>query len=210
MNPIYTPNWITTPGVLRLIAEVPWLRVAETRSECMMAHGPVEYTYGKGRGVRTYSSTPFAAGVRECMADLNEVFAKTGWGPVNVCFLNRYDHEREHLGWHADDHRGTDHSRPIAVVSFGQVREIWYRWSCPHCLGAGRLASMHGDGESVACPTCGGVKPEVRRQALGDGSLFVMPPGFQATHQHRIPKGDRKMTTRVSLTFRAFLDQAAD
>ena len=35
----------------------------------------------------------------------------------NVCFLNRYDDQRNHLGWHADDSPEMDHDHPIAVVS---------------------------------------------------------------------------------------------
>lgn len=190
MHPIYVPDYTEFPGLDRLLTLVPWLRVTETRSECFMADAtpPLSYTYGKGSGERTYTSIHFAAGVREAMAVLNEELSRRGWGPVNVCFLNRYDSEREHLGWHADDHEGTDHTRPIAVVSFGEPREIWWR----------------PNGEK-------GEVPAERRQLLADGSLFVMPPGFQALYQHRIPKGGRAMGARVSLTFRAFLggDNAA-
>lgn len=183
MTPLYVPGYTEFPGLHRLLTLVPWLRVTETRSECFMADAspPLSYTYGKGIGERTYTSTPFAAGVREAMEVLNVELAGRGWGPVNVCFLNRYDNEREHLGWHADDHAGTDHSRPIAVVSFGEPREIWWR-------PTGRPGEVP--------PDC--------RQLLGDGSLFVMPPGFQDAYQHRIPKGGRPMGPRVSLTFRAF------
>jgi alkylated DNA repair dioxygenase AlkB len=182
--PAYGPGFATQPGITRLLAEVPWIRVTETRAECFMAHGPVSYTYGQGRGVRTYTAVPFAAGVRECMAEVNAYLAMFPWGPMTGCFLNRYDHQHDHLGWHADDFRGMDHSRPVVVVSFGEPREIWWR-----------LNGVQGE-----------VPPE-RRQRLGDGSIFVMPPGFQQAYQHRIPKGDRAMGPRVSLTFRAFFEQ---
>ncbi len=186
-HPVYHPNWTPVsghphlPSLARLIAEVPWLRVTETRSECFMADTPVSYTYGKGIGERTYTSVPFGAGVSVLLGAVNAQLCNA-WAGLNVCFLNRYDTEREHLGWHADDHAGTDHTKPIVVVSFGQAREIWWR--------------------PTGLP---GEVPPQRRRLLEDGSFFLMPPGFQSDYQHRIPKGDRPMGTRISLTFRAFL-----
>ncbi len=46
--------------------------------------------------------------------------------------------------------------------------------------------------------------PNEWKQSLGDGSLFVMPAGMQNTHKHKIPKGDRKMDARISLTYRCW------
>ncbi len=181
MRPSYISNFITDPGLTRLIEEVPWIRMTETRSESMMASNFVSYTYGKGRGERTYTSSPFCAGVEEVMNAVN-LHLDLSNAMLNVCFLNRYDNEREHLGWHSDDHHGTDHTRPIAVVSFGEAREIWWR--------------KFGQSGEV---------PLECRQRLGNGSLFIMPPGFQDYYQHRIPKGDRSMGPRISLTFRSFI-----
>jgi alkylated DNA repair dioxygenase AlkB len=183
MKPIYIPNWTVTPGLQRLEAEVHWLRVAETRSEQMMAHGDVSYTYGKGRGERTYTSTPFCTDVATLMDAVNlHLSTVHGWHvPMNVCFLNRYLDQNDHLGWHADDHQGTDHTAPVVVVSFGAEREIWWR--------------VNGHK---------GELPPEHKVLLGNGSLFTMPPGFQFTHQHRIPKAGREVGARISLTFRAF------
>lgn len=213
MTPLYIPAFFKDPrgNILgRLDASTTWLHEADTRSECFMSSGAERsYTYGKGRGERTYTSVQPTLTVVALKFLLNQELKRHGFGPMNVCFLNRYEGERQHLGWHADDHPGTDHSRPIVSVSFGEPREIWWRaLPCSHCSGTRRLASMHGDDEkfdSYECPTCHGEKPEVHRQLLEHGSLFIMPPGMQQTHQHRIPKGDRKMGTRISLTFRAFL-----
>lgn len=182
MDPVYIPGYTSTPGIARLLAEVSWLHAVEARSEAIMSDITREYTYGKGRGERSYTASPFVAGVGEEMERLNKYLEQIGYGPVNVCFLNRYDGKQHQLGWHADDHRGTDHTRPIVVLSFGQAREIWWR----------------PNGQT-------GEVPASQRCMLEDGSMFLMPPGFQALHQHRIPKGDRDMNPRVSLTFRAFL-----
>lgn len=164
-----------------LIAEVPWESRTNARLECFMSDPPgVEYTYGSGNGVRTYVSVPMHPVVRKIQERLNGGDA-LGFR-YNVCFLNRYDDDHRQLGWHSDDFARMDHEHPIAVVSFGEEREIWWR-----CIGEK-----------------GQVPPECRRR-LGDGSLFVMPPGFQQTHQHRIPRGDRSMGPRVSLTYRSIL-----
>lgn len=143
--------------------------------------GGISYTYGEGRGKRTYTSVEANYGVSALMERLNKDLEDFGMGPMNGCFLNRYDDHRKALGWHADDFERMDHSRPVCVVSFGEAREIWWR---PN--GA--------TGET----------PPERRQLLEHGSLFIMPPGFQHTHEHRIPRGSREMGPRVSLTFRAF------
>lgn len=144
----------------------------------------VEYTYGEGPGKRTYTSQSMSDFVAQILASLNEyLHLWHGFGAMNGCFLNRYDNHRNALGWHADDFVGMDHERPVCVVSLGEAREIWWR---PN--GA--------TGET----------PPERRQLLEHGSLFIMPPGFQHTHEHRIPKGSREMGPRVSLTFRAFKD----
>jgi len=40
---------------------------------------------------------------------------------------------------------------------------------------------------------------------LGPGSVFIMHPGMQQTHQHRIPKAGKVVSPRISLTFRGYL-----
>lgn len=193
MIPVYIPPLIAPePGVMeRLLTEIPWESRAETRRECFMTPGvvPYTYTYGQGRGVRDYTSIPMSDFVAEILNAVNFALssdARTpGWGPMTGCFLNCYEDDHDHLGWHADDFRGMDHTRAVVSVSYGEAREIWWRKF----------------GES-------GEVPVENRRLLASGSIFVMPPGMQFTHQHRIPKGSRKMGPRVSLTFRAFLEGA--
>lgn len=196
-RPLYVQDWwLTSADVdLQELLKLPWLDLTEARRECFMSEVTRDYVYGSGRGQRTYTSIPFDPIVLAMMLQLN-----TGWGTrdigfsgmvlgpseprdYNICFLNRYDGKHNQLGWHSDDSPTMDHDHPIAVVSLGQPREIWWR----------RIGEK-------------GIVPPEQRQLLGHGSLFVMPPGFQRTHQHRIPKGDREMGTRVSLTFRRYED----
>ena len=119
--------------------------------------------------------TYYSVGMREWVWDI----MKTLPGGPNVCFFNLYEAARNALGWHSDDSPDTSDAHPISVVSFGEPREIWWR-----------LTGVKG------------IVPSECRRLLEPGSLFVMPAGFQSTHEHRIPKGDREMESRVSLTFR--------
>ena len=193
MSPVYEPSFPGSPftSLARLLAEVPWARRTGARSECFMASEPTSYRYGKGVGARDYESVPFAAGVDVVLAGVNVWLNERGWGPMTGCFLNHYANDHEALGWHADDFVGMDHTRPVVSVSYGEPREIWWR--------SNETAQMDAILRQET--------PErrVEKQVLGgDGSIFVMPPGFQHAYQHRIPKGSRAMGPRVSLTFRAF------
>jgi hypothetical protein len=186
MEPTYTPDYVDASD--SDLASVPWGTYTEARQECFMAPSTVTYTYGSGRGIRTYTSIDFLPWVERIRSHLNATpLFRDGLGieiktrKYNVCFLNRYQDASQHLGWHADDSPGMDHLHPIAVVSFGQAREIWWR--------------RKGHKGEI---------PMEQKQLLAHGSLLVMPAGFQLEYEHRIPKGDRKMEPRVSLTFRHY------
>jgi alkylated DNA repair dioxygenase AlkB len=158
--------------------EIAWWKRTETRMEYFMADSKLSYSYGEGRGVREYFSEPYHPIVKQLQDKLNTEFGAA----YNVCFLNRYDNQKNHLGWHADDSAAVDMDHPIAVVSVGAEREIWVR-------------------ENGAV----GVTPMKDRYLLRSNSLFIMPAGYQATHQHRIPKCDRECGMRISLTFRRYV-----
>lgn len=168
-----------------LMNEVAWESVKEARKEYFMAADAdgfaqigMVYNYGTPPHDHSYVSRPWHPAVSGLMFRLNTDFDTN----YNVCFLNRYDDEKNQLGWHSDDSPGMLHEHPIAVVSFGEPREIWVR-------------EKGAKGEV----------PKENRYELTNGSLFIMPPGFQQTHQHRIPKGSRKMGPRISLTFRRYV-----
>lgn len=181
MKPIYAPGWLDGLALSyleALIREVDWEERTDARRERFMSINPRSYTYGKGAGVRTYHSVPMHPLVAAQMERMNV----SGPRDYNVCFLNRYDGQGHHLGWHSDDSGGTDPDHPIAVISLGAEREIWWR--------------------PIGKP---GVVPADHRQLLGAGSLFIMPAGFQQLYQHRIPKSDKPTGTRISLTYRRIL-----
>jgi alkylated DNA repair dioxygenase AlkB len=183
MKPVYIPNIFNDISFDEIMNTTPWIRVTDARLECFMSHSKETYTYGSGNGIRTYTPVPYSDRVQQIEDELNK--DSPSWVDVtsyNVCFLNRYDGKENQLGWHSDDSPGMDHDHPIAVISFGQAREIWWR-------------------------TIGqtGIIPHNQRQLLEHGSVFIMPPGMQRTHQHRIPKGDRVMLPRISLTYRHYI-----
>lgn len=180
MKPYYTRSGFPDITLDEILNNTPWIQVTDARLECFMSSTTATYTYGEGRGVRTYRPVPYSAFALNIQHQLNSMLQQTF--KYNVCFLNRYDNAAMQLGWHSDDSPGMDHEHPITVVSFGQPREIWWREK----------------GQK-------GVIPADQRQLLEHGSIFVMPAGMQRTHQHRIPRGDKPMGIRVSLTYRHYV-----
>jgi len=184
MKPEYTQRipWLTEhdPDHLfdHLYSELEWLEETPARKEYFMSTDQLTYAYGSGTFSRTYFSNPFSNPIEDMRRRLNNALE----ADFNVCFLNRYDSEQNHLGWHADDSPEMNPDHPIAVVSVGAEREIWWK-----PIGAK------------------GEIPSDQRQLLHSGSLFIMPAGFQQKFLHRIPKLDRlQHGTRISLTFRNY------
>lgn len=151
----------------------PWEKRDAPRRECFYSTIGAAYTYGTGRGERTYIPFPFSDLMNEWTKEVENVLNTS----FELCFANGYESAKEHLGWHADDSPEVDDNRPIAVLSLGAAREIWVR---PR----------------------GGDFSTVEKVLLPSGSLFVMKAGMQDTHDHRIPKADRECGYRVSLTWR--------
>lgn len=172
-KPLYQKDFIKNPDELfNKLMQLEWLEVTEARKEYFMSDQQRSYTYGKDQFAREYFSNPFLSEIKELVEDT-----------YNVCFLNRYDNQKNQLGWHSDSSPTMDNDHPIAVISLGAEREIWWR--------------KIGDK---------GVVPLEDRQLLNNGSLFIMPPSFQLTHQHRIPKCDHECGIRISLTYRRYKD----
>lgn len=182
LSPIkYVPDFITdiADKVYAEMMDIEWDERTPARREAFYSTTGEDYTYGSGEFARTY--TP------RNMFDMLRLIQISAWSmhefdselpSFELCFLNRYENEKQQLGWHADDDLGIDHSKPIAVVSLGAEREIWVK-----PIGSGH--------------------DEVEKIRLAHGSLLLMMPGMQQTHYHRIPKNDRPCGPRISLTYRA-------
>lgn len=178
MNPIYVAELITcSPPIEEMWSSLPWDERTPARKECFFNKRGTEYTYGEGRGQRTYiPANPMLSPtwLSHCW-DIVEAHHDK---PFEACFINGYENQWQHLGWHADDSDMINHELAIVVISFGAEREIWTK-------------PIEGD--------------DVSKWPLGNGSMFIMPPGFQQTHLHRIPKHSAECGKRISLTFRALI-----
>lgn len=176
---IYIPNLVDNPddAYERLLNELAWVHAGETvpRREYYVHDDALPYVYGSGKFAREYQSQPD----HPVIAAIRERLQRALAARFDVVFLNLYEHERHHLGWHADDSPEMSDNDPIVTVSLGAEREIWFR--------------PNDD-----------IKAE-ERLLLRHGSAAVMLPGMQDTHQHRIPKCDRKCGPRISLTFRKYV-----
>jgi alkylated DNA repair dioxygenase AlkB len=173
-------NWF-----FRLWASLPWEhREGAPRREFWSNPYDFPYTYGTGEFARTYKAHPMTGLILRGAMMLNGSFTVKGF---DCCFVNGYEHGREHLGWHADDSPEMDHDHPIAVISVGEEREIWFR--------------RKGDQSGEA----------VEKLTLGNGSCVLMHAGMQREWQHRIPKSSKAdCGPRISLTYRRLIlnDQA--
>lgn len=156
---------------------IPWTRFEGVpRWECWMNDFGRPYSYGAGSN---YPGRTYQAVPWDREIRLIRDSLRMAIGVhFEGCFLNRYNTEKDALDWHADNDPGIDHTKPIAVVS----------------LGDSRLISVRSNDKSWH-----------NTYMLNSGSLFLMPPLSQFTHQHKIPKPGRACGPRVSLTFRSLL-----
>jgi alkylated DNA repair dioxygenase AlkB len=162
---------------LRLMEDLAWVKHTDApRYEYHCNDLGVSYSYGVEQYRRTYLNqtwTPTILNVRESVETI------TGH-QFDMCFANRYDTASDSLGWHSDDSPMLDTTVPIAIVSLGN----------PLLGGPRQIQFREID------------RKEKETLTLDFGSLCVMAPGMQQTHQHRIPKAGFVASPRISLTFR--------
>lgn len=173
----YEDGFIDNPHFkfVSLVNELDWIRVGSTpRMEYFCNEIDAPYTYGSGSGKRTYERMPWSKTLLEIKRDVE---AKLGI-KFEVAFLNRYLNSKDHLGWHADDSPEVDDERPIAIISLGAEREIWFKENKDNA--------------------------EVKKLLLKNGSLCLMGVGMQKTHLHRIPKAGYDAGPRISITLRGY------
>jgi alkylated DNA repair dioxygenase AlkB len=170
---------LSTYFLTSLHKRAEWVRKeTSNRSEYYCNKVAASYTYGKGIGERTYEPQPWL----DIITDVHEMVEKELLENFEAVFINLYENEREALGWHSDDSPMMDPKRPIVVVSLGAKRDIMFRLR-PELVGNSEPDDPY-------------------RCTLENGSLLVMPAGFQQKYQHRIPKSSEKCGPRISFTFR--------
>ena len=158
-------------------------RVVRPRDTVWMSENRRPYSYGG----TTDESIGWPPWIRDLAREVAEHSAwrfpeATGVAP-NVALLNVYRDGRDHVDWHADDEREIDQRSPIASVSLGAVRTFRIRRT-------GQPAAGSGVRKSVGL-------------SLDPGSLLVMPPGFQADWEHRVPPA-KNACRRWNLTLRVY------
>lgn len=171
----YIPKLIKMQAVFDELKTLDWQQREAPRKEYYVNDYNVPYTYGSGRGVRTYEPQPLHIAISYIRTKI-EAYCDCRF---EVCFLNYYVDGKDHLGWHADNSPEMDDARPIVSVSLGAEREIWFR---------------PNDNQK-----------EIEKLLLENGSACIMAPGMQDTHQHRIPKAGFVCGERISLTFRGYV-----
>lgn len=177
----YSTGFVADPDAAfkALWEELAWTRRDKVpRREYYANDAGAVYAYGNPEFAREYHPQPWHPVMRELQEKLT---ALTGH-KFEACFLNGYEDQSDFLGWHADDSPEMDPKRPIAIISLGVEREIWFR---PQ---EDKLA--------------------VEKVKLGHGSLCLMAAGMQAPGgwYHRIPKASFLCGPRISLTFRGYVD----
>lgn len=176
---LYLSDFLIDPDAVfrELWNNLDWERRGATpRREYYTNLVDVPYMYGRGRGIRKYMPKP----IHPEIAGIRRELSKLTGDHYEVCFLNGYQDQRDHLGWHADDSPEMDDLRSIAIISLGVEREIWFR--------------PQDDKEAVT------------KVKLAHGSLCLMPPKFQCSHYHRIPKASFECGERISLTYRGYVE----
>lgn len=179
MEAILVENYMPSNDSIlyRLDKEIVWDTRAGNRAESFQALDlAMTYSYGKSDKVRrTYTASEMHPVVKEALRNINRDYK----ADYNIVVLNKYENQRNSLDWHADDSPEQDPNHPICVISQGATRYIYTR--------------KNGFKGQV---------PAENKFLLTPGSLFIMPPGFQETHQHKIPRHDSDCGMRISMTFR--------
>lgn len=173
----YVPGFVANPdeAFKTLWSELEWERRGLTpRREYYCNEIAVPYVYGSGVGQREYKPKAWHPAILAIKAAV-EAALNTRF---EVAFLNGYENSRDHLGAHADDSPEMDDARPIAIVTLGAEREIWFMPNTD--------------------------MKDITKVMLQHGSLCVMAAGMQDTHKHRIPKAGFECGPRISLTFRGY------
>lgn len=171
----YYPKYLDL-DISEYVNTIDWVhRDNSPRLEYYWNKNKLPYTYGSNGFSRTYESQNKHHLIENIRNKLLDDFGVD----YDTCFANYYRNQQDHLGWHSDNSDSLDNEYPIAIISMGVEREIWFRDN--------NYLNM--------------IKHTLQLK-LKSGSLCIMKPGMQLTHQHRIPKCDRVCGERISLTFR--------
>lgn len=153
----------------RLQSDVKWERHDTNRVEALFKRHPAPYYYSLTRGERPYHPQLEPSALAYVWENV-QAFVGCKF---EACFINWYEREVSHIGWHRDNSPSIDQTRPIAVLSLGAGCLVRFRSSLPPI-------------------TADSLKVE-------GGSLYVMQAGMQEHYRHAVYG---TAGARLSLVFR--------
>lgn len=152
-----------------------------TRKPAVCLYGEEKYSYSKETDNLPLQSLTSSV-VGEVLECVNERLGTL----FNSVLVNRYATKNVALGWHKDDEPAVDQSEPIVTLSFGATRRF--------CIS---------DSPSQV------LRKQLMIVDLDENSAFLMKPGLQKTHYHRVDTGrgsiEKECGVRFSLTFRRLI-----
>lgn len=158
-----------------IASQLQWEEHDVDRKEAFFKRLDVDYRYGPGRPVRPYYPQPEPPALKALWAQV-ERFLRF---EVEACFINYYLNHEGNIGWHSDNSPTMDHSKPLTLLSLGDSRVL-----CVRPIGETEFQEVVW---------------------LEGGSLFIMYPHQQFTHQHCSPRTLNPGGPRMSLVFRPLL-----
>ena len=98
--------------------------------------------------------------------------------PTDCCLINYYRSGNDSVSMHADDEPLFDNNASIVGVSVGVTRTFITKNNTTNTKNHYKLTH---------------------------GSVVIMPPGYQLTHQHEVPKEPKINGQRINFTFRKLI-----
>lgn len=104
----------------------------------------------------------------------------------DTLLLNYYRDGNDYISAHSDNEKNLDTEYPIVCLSLGETRNLNIRKKISHG------ESSHKDDNFL------------KRYELAHGDIFIMFPGMQNKYTHEIPKSQKNMSPRISITARRY------
>lgn len=185
---IYQEDWVDDPdGLFDELHKLPWDQhqivmfgkpIPAPRKYAWMGTEPPNGLYGA-----KLNTVPWSDSVNILRDHLNDLLGVE----FDSCNLNLYRNGGDHLGWHIDPEDEGRWDCPIASISLGAERRFEMREYTRSNGNTGKKQTNRSD---------------IYHVTLKNGSLVVMPAGFQRTHLHRVAKQPKVLGPRINLTFR--------
>ena len=174
----FTEHWLTTDESVALYAEVLAAVPFEQRSVTIFGRSVPQPRLIGWCGTTSYRYSGLTLSPRPVPPCLTPILARVSehsGTSFNHLLLNLYRDGRDSMGMHADDEAELGRDPVVATLTLGATRKFLLRAR----QGSHRV-----------------------EYALGDGSLLIMGGRCQAEYVHGIPKTQRPVGARLSVTFR--------